>query len=97
MSAPPPEQVGREIGVEVVDAYRLMGSGDETLADKYLHDGVHFTAEGNRKLFEGVKSEILASYPELNPELEGGEASMQCPHFSLVDPANPRESVLKGL
>lgn len=88
--------MGKEIGAKVVDAYRLMGSGDQTLADGYLHDGIHFTAEGNRKLFEGIKSEVLLSYPELNPELEGGEASMQCPHFSEVDPANPRESVLRG-
>lgn len=89
--------MGKQIGVKVVDAYRLMGSGDQTLADGYLHDGVHFTAEGNRKLFEGIKSEILLSYPELDPELEGGEAQMQCPHFSEVDPTNPTESVLKGL
>lgn len=89
--------MGKEIGVKVVDAYQLMGSGDQTLADGYLHDGVHFTAEGNRKLFEGVKSEILLSFPELDPELGGGGASMQCPHFSEVDPNNPAESVLKGL
>lgn len=89
--------MGKEVGAKVVDTYRLMGSGDQTLADGYLHDGVHFTAEGNRKLFEGIRSEILLSYPELNPALEGGEASMQCPHFSEIDPINPRESVLQGL
>lgn len=89
--------MGKEVSVKVLNVYQLMGSGDQTLADGYLHDGVHFTAAGNRKLFEGIKSEILGSFPELDPELEGGEASMQCPHFSEVDPTNPRESVLKNL
>ncbi|CAM9646426.1 unnamed protein product [Ectocarpus fasciculatus] len=92
-------EVGEEIGAKVVDAYRLMGSGAQDAADGYLHDGVHFTSEGNRKLFEGVKAEILASFPELVPdtEEEGGVVSMQCPHFSEVDPTNPRDSVLRDL
>eukprot|EP00903_Cladosiphon_okamuranus_P008868 g8490.t1 len=90
-------EVGEDIGVKVVNAYQLMGSGDQALADGYLHDGVHFTAAGNRKLFEGVKTEILRSFPELDPELEGGEATMQCPHFSEIDPTDPTESVLKDL
>ncbi|CAN0276179.1 unnamed protein product [Ectocarpus sp. 6 AP-2014] len=92
-------EVGEEIGAKVVDAYRLMGSGAEDAADEYLHDGVHFTAEGNRRLFEGVKAEIRASFPELVPdtEEEGGVVSMQAPHFSEVDPTNPRDSVLRGL
>ncbi|CAM9109725.1 unnamed protein product [Pylaiella littoralis] len=90
-------EVGDATGAKVVNAYRLMGSGDQSLADGYLHDGVHFTTEGNRKLFEGIKAEILLSFPELDPDLEGGEAIMQGPHFSEVDPNNPSESVLKGL
>lgn len=89
--------MGEEIGATVVDAYRLLGSGDESLADGYLHDGVHFTAEGNRRLFEGIQAEILRSYPELDPKREGGEATMQCPHYSEVDPANPGKSVLRGI
>ncbi|CAM9421744.1 unnamed protein product [Scytosiphon promiscuus] len=90
-------EVGKEVGATVVDAYKLLGSGSQTAADGYLHDGVHFTSEGNRRLFEGLKAEILSSYPELDPNNESGEASMQAPHFSEVDPTNLVESVLRGM
>lgn len=89
-------QVGQELSVKVVDAYNALGGGDEDLADDYLHDGVHFTSSGNRKLFLVVKEEIMRSFPGLDPE-HGGNAGMQAPHWADVDPSNPRESVLGGL
>ena len=82
--------------MKVVDIYTIMGAGDPSLADKYLHDGVHFTSEGNRELFEAVQGEIRRSFPELDPA-SGGDATMQAPHWSLVDPAKPLDSVLRGI
>lgn len=73
-----------------------MGSGDQNLADMYLHDGVHFTSEGNVALFEAIQKEILLSFPELNPEY-GGDEAMQAPHWANVDPINYRESVLRDI
>lgn len=80
----------------MVDAYTVLGGGDPKLADVYLHDGVHFTSEGNRALFEAVQAEIMRSFPELDPAY-GGDAGMQAPHWSNVDPANPVDSVLQSL
>lgn len=89
-------QVGEELSVKVIDTYTIMGAGDPRLADIYLHDGVHFTSEGNRMLFEAIQGEVKRSFPELDPAI-GGDAGMQAPHWSLVDPAKPSESVLRGL
>ncbi|CAM9947686.1 unnamed protein product [Laminaria digitata] len=89
-------EVGEELSVKVIDTYTIMGAGDPRLADIYLHDGVHFTSEGNRMLFEAIQGEVKRSFPELDPAI-GGDAGMQAPHWSLVDPAKPSESVLRGL
>lgn len=89
-------QVAAEVSVPVVNAFAALGSGDQVLADKYLEDGVHFTAEGNRLLFKVVQEAIIREFPELDPASERA-APRQGPHWSEVDPMNPRESVLRGL
>lgn len=85
-----------ELSVPVVDAFEAMGSGDQRLAERYLHDGVHFTAEGNRALFDTVKAVIVRVFPQLDPS-SGAAIPMQAPYWGDLDPDNPTESVLRDL
>ncbi|CAM9121976.1 unnamed protein product [Discosporangium mesarthrocarpum] len=86
-------EVAREALVPIVNSFALLGSGDEVLAAEYLHDGVHFTSEGNVAVFEAVKSVVERDFPEMSPE----KAHMQGPHHLEIDPADPRGSFLKQL
>lgn len=85
-----------DVSVPVVNAFRVMGAGDQLLADKYLHDGVHFTADGNRALFIAVQEVIIQEFPELDPNT-GAAGYMQAPYFGDVDPTNHVASVLRGI
>lgn len=85
-----------DLSVPVVNTYSAMGSGDQQLADKYLHDGVHFTADGNRALFSAVQSAIIQEFPELDPDA-GAAGLMQAPYWGDVNAADPVQSVLRDL
>ena len=76
-----------------MDAFAATGSGDVAFADKCFRDGLHFTSEGNRAVFEAIQKEILLSFPELDPE----HVDKQAPHHADVDPDNYRDSVLGSL
>lgn len=89
-------QVAQEVSVPSVDLFEAMGSGDVMLAGKYLHDGVHFTSEGNRVLAREVRKVIEEHVPELDPSSPKAVA-MQGPHWSNIDRVNPHESVRRDL
>ncbi|CAM9882127.1 unnamed protein product [Choristocarpus tenellus] len=86
-------EVSRDLSVPVVNAFSLLGSGDEVLASEYLNDGVHFTSAGNKAIFEAMRALVERDFPELQPDV----VPMQAPHFSNVDPDDPRGSVLRSL
>lgn len=89
-------QVAAEASLAVVNAYEVLGSGNEALADRHLHDGVHFTLDGNRALFKAVQEAIVTNFAELDPA-SNTAIGIQGPHWADVDPMNPRESVLRDL
>ena len=45
-----------------------------------MHDGLHFNASGNKKLFQKLQHVIRARYPALTPQDFNGDATMQM-HF----------------
>jgi isoamyl acetate esterase len=78
--------VSKELGVEVLDIHHaflsaagwtpghpLLGSKEVESRDlaKFLRDGLHLTALGNRLLYEEFKSKVVKTWPELNPETMG--------------------------
>lgn len=84
------------MSVPVLNTFSVMGEGDQGLAEKYLHDGVHFTADGNRALFRAVQDVIIQEFPELDPNT-GAAGYIQAPYWRDVDPINPVESVLRDI
>ncbi|KAG5189159.1 SGNH hydrolase-type esterase domain-containing protein [Tribonema minus] len=85
--------LARDMGVPAVDLHTALGSGDQELADKYLHDGLHLSAEGNAVLFTELQRTILAAYPHLDPDT----MKMQAPWHGHVDEDSPEESILRDL
>eukprot|EP00611_Tribonema_gayanum_P026223 TRINITY_DN6178_c0_g1_i1.p1 TRINITY_DN6178_c0_g1~~TRINITY_DN6178_c0_g1_i1.p1 ORF type:complete len:281 (-),score=98.44 TRINITY_DN6178_c0_g1_i1:605-1447(-) len=85
--------LAHDMGVPAVDLHTALGGGDQELADKYLHDGLHLSAEGNAVLFKELQRTILAAYPHLDPET----MKMQAPWHGHVDEDSPEESILRDL
>ncbi|WWD16797.1 hypothetical protein CI109_101229 [Kwoniella shandongensis] len=89
------KDVARETGVPVVDLWQAVveaagGEGDDQL-DPYLYDGLHLTSEGYAVLFKALTALLDEKYPELNPET----LPMRMPHWSDVDPEDPRPAFEK--
>ncbi|KAL7423271.1 hypothetical protein Q5752_002571 [Cryptotrichosporon argae] len=82
--------LGHAHGVPTVDLWSTIvdaaGGQDDAQLAPYFYDGLHLTAAGYKLLFDKITSLIVETWPELDPET----MAMAMPHFSNIDPANPR-------
>ncbi len=80
-------QAGDECGVTTLDLHTAMSNSGEHL-ERYLSDGLHFTAAGNQFL-----AELLI--PVVEGLLEGHGVSTVYPDWQCVDAKCPKESFRK--
>ncbi|GBG86000.1 hypothetical protein CBR_g40813 [Chara braunii] len=78
-------QVGREMGVPVIDLWKMMqeGGGDWK---RYLCDGLHFSEEGNAFVFDALMRVVEEHGRSGEESLVAEEMPMDYPSFEDIDP-----------
>ena len=71
------KEVGQTHNCKVLDTWEaLEGGTSPEVYGKYLSDGLHLNADGNRKVYEGLLDLIKRYHPDLAPMEEDSSAGI---------------------
>lgn len=82
------KDLGIELNIPVVDLWTAM-QVEKDWGTRLLEDGLHFTIEGNKMVFEHVHKALIQSFPSLQFE----SLPLHYPHWDMVDAACPERSL----